>query len=236
MRKANHATPRCFTLFIILSFIVTATGCQTNLALEKNKTTLDTSKESIALMTIRISNEVKQQPQLNLFNIDIKTGEAKKARRFKNIWRSHYVVRDQFYEYPISFALPPGKNTILLIEGGIVGGPPVIFGIEPSISFNLEPDSIVYVGHLQMVNRMKKEGEKQLARFRPFDYHPVNLALAYDAYEASGLAEGTMELTISDRFDEDIKNFKQRYPLLENYTVKKDIMKPKEEQDKNRTP
>lgn len=235
MRKANEAKLKYFSLFIILSFIVAATGCATRMALEKNKTTLDTSKESIALMTIRTSNQVKQKYQLPLSDTWVKTGEGKKAEHFATNRHFNYV-KHQFTEYLISLALPPGKNTIWLITGRIRGGSYAGFQIKPNISFNLEPDSIVYLGHLEMVNRLKSEGEKQPARFVALDGSLLGLLLGYTSYGLAGLPEGFMELTITDRFDEDIKNFKQRYPVLENYTIKKDIIKPEKEEDKCTTP
>lgn len=237
MRKANKATLKHFTLFIILGFMLAATGCATRMALEKNKKTLDTSKESIALMTIMISNQVKQY-QLPLSYIYVKTGESKKARQFTVMTSFNYLenqpyAENQSYEYLISFALPPGKSTIWQIEGILaLGG----FTIEPNISFNLEPDSIVYMGHLEMVNRMKREGEKQLARFKSHSSGLLMLYLEYATYQQTGFRDGAMELTVLDRFDEDIKKFKQRYPIIENFTVKKGIMKPKEEENKVQTP
>jgi hypothetical protein len=232
MRKTNKATLKHFTLFIILGFMLAATGCATRMALEKNKTTLDTSKESIALMTIRTSNQVKQEYQLPLSYTYVKTGEGKKAKQFITP-RSFNDFENESYEYFISLALPPGKSTIWLIEGILqLGG----FEIEPNISFNLEPDSIVYVGHLEMVNRIKREGEKQPARFKSHNSGLLMLYLEYATYQQTGFRDGTMELTVSDRFDEDMKKFKQRYPILENFTVKKGIMKPKEEENKVQTP
>ena len=234
MRKVNKAMLKYITLFIILSFVVAATGCIRGMTLKKNKTTLNTSKKSIALMTIRTSNQVKQQYQLPLRYIYVKTYEGKKLNF--EVTRSFNHVKDQFHEYLVSLALPPCKNTIWLIKGRNQAWPDSGFQIATDISFNLEPDSIVYVGHLEMVNRTRNEGEKQLARFATFSGGLLGIGMAYNAFQMAGLSEGTMELTISDRFDEDIKNFKQHYPVLENYTVKKYIMKPKEEEDKGTIP
>ena len=228
MYKSNKATLRYFALFIILSFIVATTGCVGGMALKKSTKVLDTSKKSIALLTIRTSNQVKPKHQLPLKYIDVKSSEEDKSKRFKP-GRSFKYEKEQFFEYLVSLALPPGENTIWLITGIIRGGAYGAYEFETDINFNLEPDSIVYLGHLEMVNRLRSEEESQAARFASTDYSLLGLLLASVSYAQAGLSAGSMKLTISDRFDEDIEFFKQRCPALNDYTVKKSIIKPKEE-------
>ena len=146
------------------------------------------------------------------------------------------MKKKQYFEYLVSLALPPGENEIWLITGIIRGGSYGAYRFNTDIDFNLKPDSIVYLGHLAMVNRLRREGESQPARFASTDSSLLGLLLARISYEQAGMADGTMELTISDRFDEDITIFKQHYPVLENYTVEKNIIKLKEKESIGQTP
>ena len=227
MITANKATLRYFALFIILSVILATTGCLGSMALKKNKTTLDISKKSIALMTIRSANEVKPKYQLRVDLIHVESGESKKSKRYE-LRIPYKYVKHQFHEYLVSIALPPGKHKIWLIQGVLRAGAYSGYQLRTDINFNLEPDSIVYLGHLEMVNRLRNEGEAQAARFTS-DGSLTGILVGYLSYKTSGLSDGIMELKISDRFDEDIEKFKQHYPALNDYTVKKSIIKPEEE-------
>jgi hypothetical protein len=235
MHKSSKATLKYFAMFVILGFVLATTGCGGRMALEKNMTKLDTSKESIALFTIRVSNQVKPKYQLPLSCINVKSNEGEESKHF-GPGKDFKYEKKQYFEYLLSLALPPGENKIWLITGIIRGGSYGAYRFNTDIDFNLEPDSIVYLGHLEMVNRLRREGESQAARFASTDGSLLGLLLARISYEQAGMSDGTMELTISDRFDEDIKNFKQHYPVLENYTVKKNIIKLKEEESIGRTP
>ena len=99
------------------------------------------------------------------------------------------------------------------------------FFVDLKIEFDLEPNTLVYLGRIEMINRTRNEGEKRSGIILPI----LDQALG-------GFSRGTMDISISDSYDEDVGMFKLYYPVLKNYTVKKDIIKPKEEENKDRTP
>lgn len=228
MRKANKATLKYFTLFIILGFILAATGCVSPMAINKKTQNLDISKESIVLLTLRATNEFLPINKLIVEYINVRATVSGKKFSFKvKDPISLKFLAQNFYDYFISIKLPPNEYTIWRISGkGWLDE--CEFSVPLKIDFYLEPNTVVYLGHMEMINRNKKrgEGEKRLG----FLQLPL-----YDQNWNGLFYNGTIDISISDNYDEDIAFIKQNYPVLKNYTVKKGIIKP-EEENKGPTP
>ena len=63
-----------------------------------------------------------------------------------------------------------------------------------------------------MVNRKRKDGEPRSGGLIPLIDQAV-----------TGYSTGTFDIKISDRYNEDLKVFKESYPFVENYEVKKNL-------------
>jgi hypothetical protein len=218
MRKANKATLKYFTLFIILSLTLATTGCVSPMAINYKMQSLDTSKESIVLFTVRAANRLVPGNPLIVGNINVKATVSGKKFGF----RVDEPISCNSFNWPepcdhlISLKLPPNKYMIsqILGRGQSVG----TFFVDLKIDFDLEPNTIVYLGRIEMINRKRNKGEKRSGFILPI----LDQAMG-------GFAIGTIDISISDSYDEDVAIFRQYYPILKNYTVKKGIIKPEEE-------
>ena len=90
------------------------------------------------------------------------------------------------------------------------------FNFPLNTEFELPPGSVVYLGHIVMTNRERKQGEERSGDVVPL----VDQAV-------SGYSGGTMDITITDRSAEDIPKFIEKYPCLKGMTIKTAIMTKK---------
>ena len=227
MNKANKATLKYFVFVIILGFIVTATGCATVVrpALEKKTKSLDISQNSIVLMSGRTFNFVNPGNSMRINIIRLReTGDGKEyVVAVNEPINSEFFKTQDFWDHLINFQLPPGKYKIYYIqgEGKFYGS----YYVNCDNEFELNPNKIIYLGHVKIINRKQEEGEPRSGSLIPlFDQG------------WGGFSVGTIDLTISDNYNEDIAIFKQHYPVLENYVVEKNILELPEKDNNERAP
>ena len=206
MKNSNILRYCC--LIVVTIVILLHTGCASHQwALNNKMTTLDTSQESIALMMLTATNQYRPRNWLAVRSIYIE--EKSSGEKF--------VVNAEELGAFINFKLPPGEYSIFEIFGeGQETGIESTFDFYCDINFQLEHNSIVYIGHLDMVNRKRKKGEQRSGYIIPL----------FDQFWG-GFATGTMDITILDRSDEEIEYFKKIYPVLRNYEIKKNTMELK---------
>lgn len=215
MCKSKKSILKYFAVFIILGYILATEGCVTPMALNKRTKKLDLPQKSIVLMSVRGTNDFKPKNQLILENIYIKAKDNGKKFNFKVGRPINFIPFKipKFYDHLISLKLPSNEYTIWRIagKGQFMGG----FYVDTEIDFFLEQNTVVYLGHMEMTNREKNEGEPSSGFVLPL----IDQALG-------GFSGGTMDITVSDNYDEDIEIFKQHYPILDRYTVEKDVISP----------
>lgn len=199
-------------IFSITSFC----GCTSvnPMALETKSGALQLTSKSAGLFTLRTSNQYKPgyQPSVNFIEV-IPQGNGK-AVTFR-VSKPHRHEKNQFFEYLISVDLPPGTYKVGYVAGQsnkflIYGS----FRFSIEASFELPPNAVVYLGHVNMVNRKGNKGEKKSGSIFPL----IDQA-------ASGYSGGTFDISISDRSDTDILLFEKTYPQLGKYIIMKSIMK-----------
>lgn len=209
-------------LLLILCLVFVMTSCGHNMALTKGQTDVDVTKKSIALLSVKISNQFKPNYQLDIMGSLIcpkseRCGHGS-VKYFHKTNSSHRIktVENSFNEYLLSYELESGKYNFHSIGAaydhhGISGGGsvPLNFKIE------IESNSITYLGHLDIVMReMKNNSEIRAGRVGPpWAQNPV-----------VGAYTGTYDVVVEDRFDEDMKLFISEYPALKNVKVKKAIL------------
>lgn len=207
-QKNDHALFICALLFI--SILIN--GCAKTMPLTKESKDLSLNNESIGILHLKISNNLAKsyQPRVDSINI-IKTNSGdnikfKAEKPFKQ-------VKDEYNEYLFSFKLSPGKYKIEEVKGeagifSFIGH----FQFPINAEFNLENNVIAYLGYIEMINRKRKGGEMWSGNLIPLLDQAV-----------TGFSGGTFDITVSDNYLEDIKLFKEHYPLINNYEIKHNL-------------
>lgn len=195
-------------------------GCRNNMALNQKQARLDMGDKSIALMTATISNQVNPDCQMEIISTCITPKPSLKCSIWDMKLETLYNSDKPVYhpkinnEYLMSFKIKEGINTVVLMETGysipflLSGGAILNIYLENQV----KPNSVTYWGHLDIVLRKKKDGEKS-AGIRPL----IDAAII-------GYSGGTFDVVVEDRFDEDMKTFKSKYPALTSTTVEKAIL------------
>ena len=202
-------------LIVILVFVLSC-GCATMspMALKKGLSPPDVTTKSIGMFTLKTSNQFKPSFQPSVKWLKIVPGESGKVRKFK-VEKPYNIVKNQYYEYLISVDLLPDMYTIGEVMGNSSKIPFIYasFRFPLDAKFQLSPNTVAYLGHIEMINRKRNDGEPRSG--------PV-IPLLDQA--AAGYSRGTFDINISDRGEEDIPLFIQTYPSVEKFTIEKVIM------------
>jgi len=202
------------SIFMLLILVVFGSGCaiKTQMPLTKNSLDINIQKEGIAIMTLKISNQYvpSYQPDVRVIEVT-ELGQTDK-KSFK-VDEAYDRMKDQYNVYLISFQLSQGKYKIGRVLG-VSGFFPVTGHFEFPIDaeFKIRSKKITYIGYVEMINRGKKSGEPRSGGIFPLIDQAV-----------TGFSGGTFDIVISDRYNEDIKVFKESYPFIKSHEIKKDI-------------
>lgn len=193
-------------------------GCAHDMALIKGQESINPSK-SIALLSVKISNTNHPSYQLDLggaFVCPQSLGCIAESwlHKAESPYKSQ---KDSFNEYLLSFELEPGKYNVHAISTYYYR-PIVLCGILTfcagakfllKLKFEVKPNSVVYLGHVDAILREKRDNENA-AKIFPL----IDAALV-------GYSTGTFDVTFDDRFDSDMKEFIAEYPALKKVKVDK---------------
>jgi len=197
-------------LLLLLGFFVSS--CATTMPLNKDISQLDIAEESIAIMSLKMSNQYITSYQPYVVQIEVAQIDETNGNKFK-VEELYNEVADTFNEYLVSFQLPPGSYKIGEVRGwsGIF---PVMghFEFPMDVEFELGSNTITYIGHVEMTNRERKDDEPRSGGIFPL----IDQA-------ATGFSGGTFDITISDRYIDDTKIFKEKYSPVEEYDIKNQI-------------
>jgi len=211
-----------FRFLFILCLVFVMAGCGGHrMALTKGQSDIDVTKKSIALLSVKISNQVKQNYQLDIMGALICPqsercghGSFTSFHKTKSDYRIK-SVENSFNEYLFSFELERGAYNIHEM-GAIYDHFPITGGGPVPLNFKIEikPNSIIYLGHLDIVMRERKnDSEKRAGPVIPL----IDQAVV-------GASSGTYDVVVEDNFDEDMKLFISEYPALQKAKVEKAIL------------
>ena len=209
-------------LFFVLCLVFIITSCGYNMALTKGQTDIDVTKKSIALLSVKISNQFKPNYQLEVMGSLICPqsercghGSVKYFRKTNSAYRIK-SAKNSFNEYLLSYELESGSYHFHSIgaaydHNGISGGGSVPLNYK----FEMKSNSITYLGHLDIVMReMKNKSEIRAGRVGPpWQQNPV-----------VGAYTGTYDVVVENKYEEDMKLFISEYPALKNANVEKAIL------------
>jgi hypothetical protein len=211
MKKKWKCRVKCLLLLCVIVFMLG--GCATikPLALSSNTNTIDVSKESIALLKVKIANKYKTSYQPNIKYVFIWSEGKKDREKFSfSVDEKYREVDNSFNEYLMSFQLPPGTYKLREFFAQRVLFPVIgTFVVPVYRSFTISPNKIIYLGHIE-ANIKERTDDNELRA------GPVIPLIDQAVTGASG---GTFVVTITDLFEDDMKSFKAKYPYLEQYQV-----------------
>ncbi len=211
-----------YRFLLIFCLVFAMSGCAGNkMALTKGKSDIDLTKKSIVLLSVRISNQYKPKRQLELLKAVICPQSEPNCKHdlpshFESPYKPYKREKNRFNEYLLKYELESGTFNIdgfyttyripTLISG---------FGFAPlNLKTEIKPNSISYLGHLDITLREKKSD----AEISAGGSVPL-----IDQY-IPGFSSGTFDVEVEDKFDEDMKSFISEYPALQKVKVEKSIL------------
>ena len=201
-----------WTALLLVAGLVAGCSSTKPMAL-KNYKAGKASANPIGIFSLRMENVYKPSFQPKVKTVELMPAGQKKAKVFK-VDDAYREGEKQFFEYLVSVELPPGEYTLGPVFGGrgnmLVSG---WFKFPVDARFTLPANGVNYLGHVKMVNRERKEGEKRSGGVTPLIDQSV-----------TGFSGGTFDITVEDRSAEDIPAFKQTYPAINGEEIQKVIM------------
>jgi len=199
---------------IFMSLFFYSCASVPSMVLNEKSKGLDISSNTVALMTLKISNQYQPDQQW-----DAKYVVFDKWKIF-SLNAPYKKVEKEYNEYLISVEMPPGEYELKTISGqtgeSAVSG---LFTIPLYLNFSLEPNKIVYLGHVEAINR-KRINDKEVRSVGVNYLSPIQMAID----SKKGLYETTFDVSIYDRYNDDAAIFKEKYPFLSNQDIGKMIL------------
>jgi ketosteroid isomerase-like protein len=197
-------------------------GCAGNkVAVNKDQSDIDLTKKSIALLSVRISNQYKPSRQLELQSVIICPQSEPNCKQDlssspESPYKPYKREKDYFNEYLLRYELESGTYYIdgLYTTYRI---PMLTSGIgfaKLNLKTEIKPNSVSYLGHLDITLR-EKTSNAEISAGGPIPF--------IDQYIA-GFSSGTFDVVVEDKFDEDMKSFISEYPALQKVKVEKSIL------------
>ncbi len=201
---------------ILIGLLFSSCASRSNMTISKKTESIDTSQESIGIITAKTSNQINSNHEPNIQYAKIRSAEKEKTYVF-GVETLKGSIQTETGEYVISFQLPPGKYKIQQLYGDS-GFFPVKgnFQIPLNSEFNLEPNQITYLGRVEAVNRERKTDEE----LRAGSIFPLI------DQQVTGFAKGTFDVGIYDKYEEDVVLIKKNYPFMADYTIKNKVLPP----------
>jgi hypothetical protein len=202
-------------------------GClsATPMPLRENTEPLENSAGPLLLMTATIRNDYHPTYQPKLLLVHVEKTSAK-PRDNSREGKFNFAVDDKAIQpavtpragtdYLLRLRLPPGPYRICGMTSRIKAFPLIGTFFTPlNIAHPVEISGVFYLGHVSAIVRERRGDE-----FRAGDVVP------YLDQLATGASGGTFDITITDRFETDMKAFRERFPQLAGVEIQRRIMAP----------
>jgi hypothetical protein len=209
---------RLIKYFALMCVVFFMSGCAANMPLSIGQEKLDVSGESIALVSVKISNKNKPgcQPSM-LYAFFYPEGEKGENTHISIDTDPIEKEEDKYNEYILSFSLKPGTYYFPAIWGQYEA-PLLLIRATCIIPLNtkieIKPNSVIYLGHIDAVIRKRMNDEE----------HRAGSVLPLIDQSVAGFSDGTFDVVFSDNYDEDMGRFISKFPALNNVPVEKVIL------------
>ena len=209
------------TLILIGAHIIMGCASTKPMAITPENKSLNTDSESVALLLIRTRNIVNDGYLPEIHAVEISDRNTNETIQF-NCANSIIHPTEAFLDHLVSFQLPPGEYEINKLSGFAqvnrsVGMSflvaPAHFEWELSGLFKLKPNEVAYLGHLELTNRHRNEGEKASGSIIPLI-----------PQKASGFSDGTFDVSISDLMGEDMKIVSNSCQWITDYQIQSSLL------------
>lgn len=204
-------------LFATLLLVAGLTGCGgLSTALVKGQDKLDMGENGVVLASVRIANQNKPgyQPKIKLAFVQQLAPENGRLA-FKVTDGPYKSAEDQYNEYLLSFSLKPGQYSL----SGLMGtySIPLLVSATCSVDckapFKVKPGVVSYIGNIQATIVERKGDEDRAGPVIPLIDQTV-----------AGFSSGTFELTVADRYSDDVAAFQSEYPALKGLSIEKQVL------------
>ncbi len=192
-------------------------GCAANMPLSTNQETIDVSKKSIALVSVKVANKYKPSYQPGMmYAFFFPEGEEGEKTHIDIKTDPVASVEDEYNEYLLNFSLKPGTYNFAAIWGQYQV--PLLLNatcVIPLLSkVEIKPNCVSYLGHIDAVIRKRNnDGEQRAGAIVPL----IDQAVV-------GFSGGTFDVAISDQYERDMGRFLVKYPALSNVAVEKNVL------------
>lgn len=204
-------------LILILCLVITSCANVRPMAINKNTQTLDTKEKSIVLLSFTLSRPEPSRftPHPLWVRFELNNAEGKKeVIPFKVDNESGNTDSELTNTFYFRMALSPGEYNLHTVIGNANAFPLNGFFALPLLTkIRVSEDSIEYLGRIDALMRPRKEGEFRAGSLLPLIDQAV-----------TGVSGSTFDVVIKDNFDEDLKQFRTRFPVLINKEVKLNLL------------
>jgi len=214
---------KLFASFAIAGTLLT-TGCATVAPMSPTTATssVDTSKNSYALMTVTLKNayHTSYQPSPIVVHMERGAADSRADRLNFKFDDQATTTSDNGNHYFVRIPLAPGKY----VMHGITGQSGIfpfhgMFFTPLHETVEIKPNSIVYLGHVDATVVERKDGELRAGPVIPL----IDQA-------ATGFSGGTWDIRVSDEFDQDVAEFKKDFPALTNASIEREVLPARDKQ------
>ncbi|HTG02071.1 MAG TPA: hypothetical protein VK654_15930 [Nitrospirota bacterium] len=199
------------------------------MALKKGQTDIDLKKKSIVLLSVKTVNNYEPTYQIDLLAVIICPQSESCTNPRPYLYKANGAYKfetNRFNEYLVSLELVPGIYSFhsigLMYQSFFYNAG----GYTPlGLPLEIKPNTISYVGHMDVVLRKKKSEKEQTAGRETLDVAPV-VQVELKNKSIAGFSTGTVDIIIEDRFSDDMKLFAAEYPALQKAQVEKAVLPP----------
>jgi hypothetical protein len=214
----NFSMPQAIQRIVAIAAVLLLSACATptKMAYESGEPVPDLTKKQVLLMTATIKNNYKPKWQPGVHFVSIERAEVKGAEDRLNFVLDQAAKSETAAgnDYLVRMELENGKY-VLRSMTGFSRSFPIMGTFTAPLHFKIDSQDkgLLYIGHIDAFVR-ERVGEE----FR------AGLVIPLIDQAVTGFANGTWDITISDRYDADVAAFRKKFPALANIEVKKSIL------------
>ncbi len=204
----------------VLLTTIFLTGCA--VPIDKKATSLDLSKESIVVISMKMTNAYRPAFKPTTLGMAVssrieKSPPAQSAPVGQTVppyastqKRGQANVTFPDNEALVLLRLPPGPYKLSRLWGMTIKFPiQAEMSYAVNADFNVPPQAVVYLGHLDIVNKERIDKDDQASGF----------AIPLIDQAVAGFSGGTLGVALSDHYERDIGMFRAEYPVTMNVPV-----------------